>query len=58
MVLNLAKCHYLIINKDLANKSIKLGNQTLDAEPEQKLRGITIDKDLNFQSKKYSKIDY
>ena len=58
MVINLAKCHYLIINKDLANKSVKLDNKTLDAKPEQKLLGITIDKDLNFQSKKFSKIDY
>ena len=50
MVLNAGKCHCLIINKDIANKSIKSGKKTLHAEAEQKLPGIIIDKDLNFQS--------
>ena len=50
MVLNPQKCHYLIINKDIANESIELGKKTLHAEAEQKLLGIIIDKDLNFQS--------
>ena len=49
MVLNPRKCYYLITNKDIANKSIKSG-KTLHAEAEQKLLGIIIDKDLNFQS--------
>ena len=50
MVLNPEKCHYLIINKDIANESIKLGKKTLHAKAEPKLLGIIIDKDLNFQS--------
>ena len=49
MVVNCRKCHYLIINKDIA-KSIELGQKTLHAEAEQKLLGIITDKDLNFQS--------
>ena len=48
MVLNPGKCHYLIINKDIANESIELGKETLHAEAEQKLLGIIIDKELNF----------
>ena len=50
MVLDPGKCHYLIINKDIANKSIELGMKTSHAEAEQKLLDIIIDKDLNFQS--------
>ena len=50
MVLNRGKCHYLIITRDIANVSIELGEQILHAEAEQKLLGIIIDKDLNFQS--------
>ena len=50
MVLNPGKWHYLIINKDITNESIELGKKTLHAEAEQKLLGIIIDKDLNFQS--------
>ena len=50
MVLNSGKCHYLIINKDSTNESIELGKKTLHSEAEQKLLGIIIDKDLNFQS--------
>ena len=50
MILNPGKCHYLIIDKDIANESIELGNKALHAEGEQKLLGIIIDKDLNFQS--------
>ena len=49
MVVNCRKCHYLIIIKDIA-KSIELGQKTLHAEAEQKLLGIIIDKDLNFQN--------
>ena len=48
MVLNPRKCHYL--NKDITNKSIELGKKTLHAEAEQKLLGLMIDEDLNFQS--------
>ena len=44
MVLNLRKCHYLIINKDIINESIEFGEKTLHAEAEQKLLGI--DKNL------------
>ena len=47
MVLNLGKCHYLIINKDITNESIELGKKTLHAEAEQKLLRIIIDKDLS-----------
>ena len=50
MVLNPGKCHYLIINKDITNESIELGKKTLHVQAEQKLLGIIIDKDLNFQS--------
>ena len=50
MVLNPGKCHYLVINKDITNESIELGEKILNAETEQKLLGIIIDKDLNFQS--------
>ena len=50
MVLNLRKCHYLKINKDIINESIELGEKILHAEAEQKLLVIKIDKDLNFQS--------
>ena len=50
MVPNSGKCHYLIINKDITNESIELGKKTVHAEAEQKLLGIIIDKDLNFQS--------
>ena len=50
MVLNPGKCHYLIINKDIANESIELGEETLHAEAEQKLHGMILDKDLSFQS--------
>ena len=32
MVLNLGKCHYVIINKDIAKESIELGKKTLHAE--------------------------
>ena len=50
MVLNPGKCYYLIINNDIINASIELGEKILYAEAEQKLLGIIIDKDLNFQS--------
>ena len=50
MVLNPGKCHYLIINKDITNESIEVGEKILHAEAEQKLLGIIIEKDLNFQS--------
>ena len=48
-VLNMVKCHYLIINKDITHESIELCKKTLHAEAEQKLLGITIGKDLKFQ---------
>ena len=50
MVLNPGKCHYLVINKDIINESIKLGKKILHAEVAQTLLGMIIDKDLNFQS--------
>ena len=50
MVLNPGKCHCLTINKDIANISVKSSKKTLHPEAEQKLPGIIIDKDLNFQS--------
>ena len=58
MVLNPGKCHYLIINKDITNESIELGKKTLHAEAEQKLLGIMIDKDLNFQVQSKVKCSY
>ena len=48
--LNPGKYQYLVINKDIANESIELGEKILLAEAEQKLLGIITDKDLNFQS--------
>ena len=54
MVLNPGKCHYLVINEDITNESIELGKKILYAEADQKLLGIIIDKDLNFQSHKKS----
>ena len=50
MVLNTGKCHYLMINTDIANESMELGKKTLHAEAEQKLLVIKTDKELNFQS--------
>ena len=51
MVLNLGKCHYLmIINGDIANESIELGKKALHGEAEQKILGTVIDKCLNLQS--------
>ena len=50
MVLNPGKCHYLIINKDIANESIELGKKTLHAEAKQKRLGVIVDKDLKFQN--------
>ena len=45
MVLNPGKCHYLIINKDIPNESIELDKRILHAEAEQKLLGVTTNKD-------------
>ena len=39
-----------MINNDIINASIELGEKILYAEAEQRLLGIIIDKDLNFQS--------
>ena len=50
MVLNPGKCHYLVINKDIAIESIELDGKILHAEAEQKLLVIIIDKDLNCQN--------
>ena len=51
MVLYPGKCHYLIITTtDINNESIELDKKTLDAEAEQNLLGIIIDKDLNFKA--------
>ena len=50
MVLNLGKCHYLVINKDIANESIEFGEKISHADAEHELLGIIIDKDLNFRS--------
>ena len=44
IVLSPGKCHYLIMNKDIGNKSIELVRITLHAEAEQ-----IIDKDLRFR---------
>ena len=50
MALNPGKCHYLTINKDIANESIELGKKTLHDEAEQKLFVKVIHKHLNFES--------
>ena len=44
-----SRCHYLVINKDISNESIELGKKTLHTEAKQRLLGIIVDKDLNFQ---------
>ena len=31
------KCHYLIVNEDITNKSVELDKKTLHAETEQKM---------------------
>ena len=43
------KCYYLMIHKDIDNESIELGCKTLYAKAEQKLLGIIVVTDLNFQ---------
>ena len=50
MVLNSQKTPLLVIHKDIVNESIELDKTNLHAEAEQKLLGIIIDKDFNFQS--------
>ena len=45
MILNLRKCHYLMINKNIANESIELGMKTFHAEADQNFLGMIIDKD-------------
>ena len=50
LVLNSGKCHYLVINKDITNESIELGQKILHAEAKQKLLVIIINKGLHFQS--------
>ena len=37
---NPKECHYLIINKEIANEYIELGKKNLHAEVKQKLFGI------------------
>ena len=44
MVLKSRKCHYLVINKDIANESIELGGKILHAESGQKLLGFKLSK--------------
>ena len=48
MVLNSEKCLYLIINKEITNASIELGNKTLRTKAEQKLLDI-VDKDKPYK---------
>ena len=48
MVLNSEKCLYLIINKEITNESIELGNKTLRTKAEQKLLDI-VDKDSKIE---------
>ena len=48
MVLNSEKCLYLIINKEITNESIELGNKTLRTKTEQKLLDI-VDKDKPYK---------
>ena len=48
MVLNSEKCLYLIINKEITNESIELGNKTLRTKAEQKLLDI-VDKDKPYK---------
>ena len=50
-VQNPGKCRYLVITKDIANESIKLGKKALHAGVEQELLGIIIDYCLNFQNR-------
>ena len=48
MVLNSEKCLYLIINKEITNESIELGNKALRTKAEQKLLDI-VDKDKPYK---------
>ena len=48
MVLNWE--NHLIINKQISEESIELGNKTLNDEAEQMLFGIILENKLNFQS--------
>ena len=50
-VLNLVKCYFLIINKDIVNESIEIGKKILYGEAQENFLVIKIDKDLNFQSR-------
>ena len=50
IVLNSKKYHYVIIPRNIANKSITLDNMTLHTKAEQQLFGVTTDRILNFQS--------
>ena len=48
MVLNSEKYLYLIMNKEITNESIELGNKTLRTKAEQKLLDI-VDKDKPYK---------
>ena len=48
MILNLGKCNYLPINKDIAKKFIELDKKTPHAEAAKKIIGLRTDKNLNF----------
>ena len=47
---------YSIIDKDISSESIELDNKTLHTKAEQKLLGVVIDEDSNFQGDKMSSI--
>ena len=50
MVLKPEKCHYLIINKDIATVSTELVDKILHAKAEEKLLLIIMDKGFTFQN--------
>ena len=49
MILNPRKNHYLIINKDITNKSIEFHKNILYVKAQKNLFGLMIDTFLNFQ---------
>ena len=50
MVLNLGKCHYIVIRDDDPTHKIILNNDRIASSNEEKLLGILLDSKLNFES--------
>ena len=50
MMLNLGKCHYIVIGDDDLTHKIILNNDGIASSNEEKLLGILLDSKLNFDS--------